>query len=227
MVSTATFTSIVKTNAALRERGIGTSVQTMQDADIALLRDIATTIWYDTTTASHLLFVDDDMGFEPELILDMLAFDQPLVGAAYPVRNPAFYDGTKFVGGPLPKSKPEGDFIEVDFLGTGILLIRRDVISKMLEDNPELSDTRHYNHVHEVAPLGVKRLIRCFDQMDLPGRARLSEDFSFCFRWRVCGGRLWAAIGHEIEHVGKTVFKGSFLRHLSERKDTLINEASI
>ena len=39
------------------------------------------------TDASHLLFLDADMGFDPQLIVDMIAFDQPLTGAAYPKRE--------------------------------------------------------------------------------------------------------------------------------------------
>ena len=45
------------------------------------------TRWFDKTDASHLLFLDADMGFDPQLIVDMIAFDQPLTGAAYPKRE--------------------------------------------------------------------------------------------------------------------------------------------
>ncbi len=35
---------------------------------------------------THLLFIDADMGWRPELIEKMLAFDQPVVGCVYPKR---------------------------------------------------------------------------------------------------------------------------------------------
>jgi hypothetical protein len=167
-----------------------------------------------------LLFVDDDMGFKPDLILDMLTFNQPLVGAIYPVRG-----GTGWVGGPLPTGDPdtwettgEGKFIEVDFVGTGVMLIRRDVISGILEGFPGLSDTNDYNHKSDVvANTGVTRLIRCFDQTDTPGRARLSEDFTFCLYWRMLGGKIYASIAHEIQHVGKNVHSGCYGDYIKEK----------
>jgi hypothetical protein len=38
---------------------------------------------------------------------------------------------------------------------------------------------------------------------------RLSEDFSFCERWRACG-EIWANVNHEISHVGPVDFHMSY-----------------
>ena len=38
----------------------------------------------------------------------------------------------------------------------------------------------------------------------------LSEDFSFCQRWRQCGGEVWASATHTIQHIGNHAFEGNF-----------------
>ena len=43
----------------------------------------------------------------------------------------------------------------------------------------------------------LDRLIRAFDPLFVDN-ARLSEDFSFCHRWRKCGGQIWANAVHEL-----------------------------
>ena len=40
--------------------------------------------------------------------------------------------------------------------------------------------------------------------------ARLSEDYSFCHRWRQCGGEVWANISHPITHVGLHRYAGRY-----------------
>src|SRR5258705_2305761 len=47
----------------------------------------------------------------------------------------------------------------------------------------------------------LTRLIRAFDPVAVDG-ARLSEDFSFCHRWRQCGGQIWADTAPAITPVG-------------------------
>src|SRR5262245_2127302 len=98
MVSSNTFVSVTKLVSALQAQGIPASVETMQSADISLLRSIGTTIWYDAYVTSHLLWVDDDMGFEAALILDMLSINQPLVSALCPLRS----EPRGWNGAPLP-----------------------------------------------------------------------------------------------------------------------------
>jgi hypothetical protein len=218
MVSSATFESVTNLAIELTVNGIPAFVKTLQDADIAMVRGIAVTLWYDTVPTSHLLFCDDDMGFEPQLILDMLALNEPLVGAVYPARGEKHPGYPIWIGGPLPTEIPQDStFLEVEFVGTGVMLIRRDVITGMLEKWPDMSDTRFHDHQPILADLGVNRIIRCFEQMDLPNRARVPEDYSFCLRHRACGGKIFANINHNVIHIGKKAYAGSYLDY-RERK---------
>ena len=50
-------------------------------------RNALLTHWYDKSNSTHLLFIDADMGFEPQLIADMLALDKPIIGVIYTKRQ--------------------------------------------------------------------------------------------------------------------------------------------
>src|SRR5260221_10260862 len=87
-ISATTFMTTHMWQQVLSGKGIGAGISTLSFPDIGELRDMATTIWYDSMPDfTHLLFIDADMGFPAELVLDMLMFDEPLVGTIYPQRH--------------------------------------------------------------------------------------------------------------------------------------------
>ena len=47
-------------------------------------RNALLTHWYDKSDSTHLLFIDADMGFQPQLIADMLALDKPITASSTP-----------------------------------------------------------------------------------------------------------------------------------------------
>jgi len=81
---------------------------------------------------THLLMIDDDMTFEPDMLLRMLDHDVDIIGAlAFKRRadyQPCVYqkkeDGNHY---PIFPQK----FTEVDAIGTGAILIKREVIEKI------------------------------------------------------------------------------------------------
>ena len=101
----------------------------------------------------------------------------------------------------------------VEGVGFGITLLRRDLVTAMLEKMPELVDTRLALHPagDTLRQAGANRLIRAFEKLDLPERGLVSEDLSFCIRWGQCGGKVWASIGHKISHVGPYDYAGRYL----------------
>lgn len=188
--------------------------------------------------ATHLLLVDPDIGFRPSLITRMLAFDQPVVGAAYPTgtwdRNAfaaaarqvdsgsdaeicalpyaAGGDDLMLVDDPdEPGSKDlvmRDGFVRTTALGNDILLIRRDALAAMAAACPEL--------LLATAPASYTQLglsgqvLQCFDPLpDLPSAL---EEKAFSQRWVVrCGGELWACIVEPILRRVDDTVAGHFL----------------
>lgn len=212
---TITATTFLTTHALrqhLNDKGIGGGISTLSFPDIAELRSMALTIWYDTMpTVDYLLFIDADMGFAPEIVSDMILFDEPLIGAIYPQRKmPLSWAGS---GTGATTTERRGNFMLVEGVGMGCTLIRRDVVTKMLEKLPEIVDKRLALHPagETLRSAGTTRLIRAFEKLDLPERGIVSEDLSFCIRWQQCGGKTWASVGHKMSHVGPFDYCGRYL----------------
>jgi hypothetical protein len=209
-----------KRNWTIRHMAI--SYASVGDARNALL-----THFYDKSDSTHLLFVDADMGFEAQLIADMLAIDKPVTGVIYTKRQ---IDLAKLASLAAKGEKPERaiarahdfiirpvkgrpprrikGFVEVEACGTGVMLIKREAITTMLKVLPEINDTK----ATKTSPLaaGLTRLIRAFDSITVDGTS-LMDDFAFCHRWRVlCKGEVWASTSHAVTHIGLHKFGASY-----------------
>ena len=78
--------------------------------------------------ATHILYLDADMMFPPDLLNRMLAHDQPIVAVNYvrrtvPTIPTAFIEGD----GPLYTEEDDHGLVEVSHCGMGAMLIRMDV----------------------------------------------------------------------------------------------------
>jgi hypothetical protein len=212
MACTNTLLTTGALGAVLGARGITTHWSAPSFPDIAYLRNMCMTWWYDALPDStHLLFIDADNGFAPQLVLDMLDFNEQVVGAVYPAKDPT---GRQWVGRPLDGGDRIGDFLDMEFVGGGVLLIRRDAVDKMVKAYPHLIDTTSFAHTPQTDAPGFKRLMRLFDRMPVESGPPLSEDKSFCLRWRDIGGKVWGAIGHEVTHMGRWMYRGRFAQTL-------------
>ncbi len=211
--------SLLRLQRALHRRNGAMDHASVSYAHINEARNYLLTHWYDKSDASHLLFVDADMGFEPQLILDMLAFDKPVVGVIYTKRQidlrrlaesaakgerpeRAIARAHDFIVRPLRGRAPRRikGFMEVAACGTGIMLIKRQAIAAMLKTLPEISEPTATN----ASPLaaGLERMIRVFDNITVNG-ALLVNDFAFCHRWQtLCKGELWARVDQQVTHIG-------------------------
>ncbi len=209
IMTTATVSSLMSMQRSLDAQQMSGGFGTLSYPDIVEIRNIFLTIWYDRIQTSHMLFYDADMGSDPQLLLDMIAFNKPLVGALCPKKKlPIEFAGRAKVG----DAQVVNGFMEVSGIGGAIMLIQRDVVTKMLERFPEINDTVTVkNHAAKeiLQAQGVSRLIKAFDKIEIAGET-FSEDLSFCHRWTQCGGDVWANIMHKVSHCGMHEFSGCY-----------------
>jgi hypothetical protein len=193
--------SLFSTAQYLASRNIRCQLSWYSAADIEDIRNLFITQWYDRRPEfSHLMFVDADMGFEPELIRDMIKFDKPVMGTLYAKRkNPPDVVGTVPDGHSI--HDVQHGFIRATGIGCGVMMISREVITTMLEKWPHLSDEVPSVLSKATPEMALTRIITAFDKIKGDG-IRLSEDMSFCYRWMACGGEIWANVRHRISHVG-------------------------
>lgn len=103
----------------------------------------------------------------------------------------------------------KGRFLSVPAIGTGIMLIRRDV----LEDMHNKGVARALPGHSGLPVLGDAAYVDFFSCLPTPnGRMIESEDISFCKRWVVdCGGDIWADIESRVLHFGMRGHAGRYL----------------
>lgn len=213
--------SLLDLTAALRLAGIAYSVNLPSASDIVFLRNLIASSFYRDKQFTHLLFIDNDMAFTPKPVLRMLKSGKPLVGAAYSRRSldlPRFHELAKTTELDTAMAKSSSLTIywerpgkiavtdglcQVDGVGTGLMLIAREVIERLIETekiekiDPSIGAVEH----------AIDIIYDLFEPR-LPNGKRLTEDHAFCWRWRhFCGGEVWALIDEPIGHIGNFEFK--------------------
>ena len=185
--------------------------------------------------ATHMLFIDSDIGFNPQDVLALLAMqdedsDYDVIGAPYPKKciswekiKMAVDKGVadedpnkleKFVGDYVfnprngQREIPIGEPVEVMEMGTGFMMIRRKTFDKYKEVFPHL----HYkpDHIRTEAFDGTREIMAYFDCIIDPVSKRyLSEDYMFCYNVQKAGMKVWFCPWMQTQHVGTYVFGGS------------------
>jgi hypothetical protein len=140
--------------------------------------------------ATHLMFVDADIKFNPTDVVKLLTHDKDIVGGIYPQKTLP----PKMVVNTIDNGKREGNLIEVGTIVSGFMLIKRTVFEKLIEEG-----ATPYNDQMELINNNQYDFFQC--TIDSRGRY-LTEDWSFCRRWRQVGGEVWADLDIALEHVG-------------------------
>ena len=217
-ISSTTFEATHALMSAFMQKGIGAGIATFSWPDIDEIRNMVLSFWYDTMPDStHLLFIDADMGFQPQMVIDMITFGEPMVGAIYPKKTMPL----EWVGSGTDNPDYRKGFIEVEALGMGCFLIRRDAITAMIKKFPEMIFP--YMTLPEMRFAGAHRTLAFFDCMRT-NMGKVSEDISFCRRYRETGGKVWASVAYQMEHVGLQSFKACFAEERQKAHDHFITK---
>ncbi len=193
------------------------------DSLITRSRNTLISQFLSTHAATHLLFIDADIGFEAEQVLHMLNFNEDFVAGVYPLKvidwsnaairraatraegfqsAPLLYVGSLCAGENLER---RGRFATAVYCGGGFMLLKREAILRLISAYPE---TRYAN-VHAYSNFRGGESYALFDCMiDKETKAYVSEDFGFCQRWRDIGGKIWLDTEGRLAHVGSYQFQG-------------------
>jgi hypothetical protein len=211
-ITTTTFEATHELMSALSAKGITAHIGSFSWPDIEEIRNVVLSYWYDAMPDfTHLLFIDADVGFPAQMVLDMLAFSEPIVGAIYPKKTLPM----EWVGSGIESGEYRNGFIEVEGLGMGCFLIRRDAIAPMIEKFPE--KVYPYITVPSMRWDGPVRTLAFFDCIRQEN-GKVSEDISFCRRYRQAGGRVWATTAYSTHHEGPFLFSGCFARYQEQNR---------
>ena len=195
-----------------------------KDGDALITRARASLIsqFLDDPGATHLLFIDADIGFDPEQVLRLIQSGADMSAAVYPIKR-IDWDKVKRtieIARPNPAAAAlqyvlevddpnavieQAGFVKVRYAGTGFLMVRRQALERICAHYPQLKFKR--DHSIDAATVSENRFA-LFECMIAEDGTYLSEDFAFCKRWTDMGGEIWADLKSKLTHVGPMAFHG-------------------
>jgi hypothetical protein len=216
----------VDTCVALRDAGHAVRFVTLDVSNVVYARNYLAS-WTLKEGADKLLFIDSDMSFSPKISLRLLASGKDVIGAAYPARQVSM-DRVVDLARRSPTAKPasifgqaltyvirradrtfrfEDGLAEVEGIGMGAALISTSVLRTMIETGAA--------RPLKASPADGFPMHGFFDLLDSEDGTPLSEDLSFCARWRSLGGKIHAIDSAGVGHVGNFLYEGSFVDSLA------------
>ena len=207
MLTESTFMSFIKWANTARQLGIDWTLETMvNESLISRARNTLTAKFLDMPDATHLFFVDADIGWEPWHLLVLLNRDVDVIGGLYPMKTmPIKWVVNGFEGA---EEGPDG-FQEVSKTGTGFLLMKKHVFEKM-NSHPAV---KQYKNDIGLDPKYDQYLKTYFDTAVRQNRY-YSEDWTFCENWRDLGGKIYVDKRVLLRHSGSYVFCMENQEHL-------------
>jgi hypothetical protein len=201
MVSEPTMTSLLRFILLAQQAGLNWSLDTMvNESLITRGRNNLMAKMMTNTAATHFMFIDADIRFQPESILQMMAYEKDVIGGLYPKKALP----VNYVINLKPETKIQGDIFTVDTMGTGFLMFKRSVYEKLIAAHPETKYVDDVGLGKQFEPM----MYSIFDcKIDEKGHY-LSEDWLFCRRWQELGGEIWAHSKVLLNHVGHYEYAG-------------------
>jgi hypothetical protein len=188
------------------------------------------------TDFTHLMFIDSDIHFDPNDIVALMALDKDVIGGPYPKKS-INWGNIAETARKNPDLNPKelenlvGEYVfnvvkgtqqfqvseplEVMEIGTGHMLIKRQVFDKMAKEYPNIKykpdhigqahfDGSRYIHAYFDTVIDHK------DSVVGGGSERyLSEDYMFCQMWRKMGGQIYLCPWMKTQHIGTYAFTGN------------------
>lgn len=205
LVSEPTMTSLLRFVLMAAKLGMHWSLDTMvNESLIPRGRNNLMAKMMTNDKATHFMFIDADIRFQPESIFQMLAYEKDVIAGLYPKKSIP----TNYVINLLPQTKIQGDIFTVDTAGTGFLIFKRSVYEKLIAAHPETKYVDDVGLGKQFEPM----MYAIFDcKIDQRGHY-LSEDWLFCRRWQALGGEIWAHSKALLNHVGHYEFQGDLAK---------------
>ena len=227
-----TVQTIVEAQSIALTRGWAFSFHYIGGTNIAAIRNIIAATFL-KSGADLLLMIDSDQATSRTAIEQMIDLNEEVVGCIAPKRkfDPSgvrlesatsvadiFYQGADYVG--ELEADEEGvaevvnGFARAVSVGAGIMLVRRDVFLRLMACFPHLEGG---GFEPSWQPALSDMNWGFFNSVEGENGFPLSEDLSFCRRWREAGGEIWADVQNDIQHIGRFTYAGNYLDFLKAR----------
>ncbi len=225
-VTTEYTKSLLSLQKKLADKGIEFNIIFDQSSLLHFSRNLMASRCLSTPDVTHVLFIDSDIGFDASTVMKLIDANLEIIGAVYPwkllpLRYPLGQVSetealeewiSRHLGYAVRGSarKYTDEIYEFDGIGTGLLLISKSALRKMIRDGRVENfkvDSRPYWYSSD-------NYYGFFDYMTIDGHS-VGEDYAFCERWRSTGGKIYGLVSEIIMHVGTNTVKGRYSEYNS------------
>lgn len=235
-------TRLLGTQQLLAQLGVRCTVEFMKNESlITRARNNMTAKFMHNPDTTHLLFIDSDITWHPMDVVKLLAAEKDVVGGIYPKkrycwermtsenikdfksRKNLFYNKDKSEEDLIRENlvnynlnydrtcmKIENNLLEIYTLATGFMMITRDCIAKMMKAYPEKKYIDDVGYLNGSENDFAYALFDC----EIVDTHYFSEDWLFCHKWRLIGGKIYVDVTIELMHTGSEDYKGRLLSSL-------------
>jgi GT2 family glycosyltransferase len=160
--------------------------------------------------ASHLLFIDSDISWEPESIIRLLEANKDVVCGTYRKKTDERIEWADSLMADRESRKVNFEeyadgqrLIEIAFCGGGFLMIRRSVFERLFKAHPEL-------HFKNSDALTEEEMEFCYNvfPIGITNGILYGEDVGFCRLWQDLGEKVWLDPSIMLTHYGSKAFTG-------------------
>lgn len=155
------------------------------------------------TDCTHILFIDDDMGFNHEAAFNMLEKDKFFVSGAGPKKQNDLSFACTYHSDADGFPEVTDGLFRGEYVGGAFCLINRVVYERILNRGYDLK----CEAIHP--EFGYR-----FYEFKYTRHTWKTEDYSFCDLWRECGGEIWIYPDIDFIHTGVKNFHGNLHKSL-------------
>ena len=214
--------SLFNTMKTLLDNGFDVQFRDLyNDSVISTARNTLTGLFL-KSECDYLLFIDADQTFKPEDILRMINEDKDVLGAVIPKKQMNWNSvkeavnqniqtqmlelctGVFNIAGSIDQNTDFNKPFEVSHVGTGMMLIKRQVFEKLMS----VVDSYKYTD-GSVQGLSEGEKMYEFWKITVYNEIITGEDVYFCKLWQNIGGKVYAVAYPRVSHIGMYEFKGS------------------
>jgi hypothetical protein len=180
------------------------------------------------SNCTHMLFIDSDISFNYKMIERMINYDKEICLVPYPIKG-TDHDKVKarilagetlsphLLGNQYTMSVPDptnvkvvDGFIEVERGPAGCMLIKKEVIHKLIKEYPEFTINQHT--LIDGKLVTRNHMYNFFDTYwNKDDKTYTGEDFYFCKLCKHAGIKMYALVDEYISHHGEYSYTGRLL----------------
>jgi len=177
---------------------------------------------------THMLFIDSDISFNYKMIEKMINYNKDICLVPYPIKgtdhdkvkarilagetlSPHLLGNQYTMSVPDPTNvKVENGFIEVERGPAGCMLIKKEVIHKLIKEYPEFTIKQHT--LIDGKLVTRNHMYNFFDTYwNKDDKTYTGEDFYFCKLCKHAGIKMYALVDEYISHHGEYSYTGRLL----------------